>query len=136
MNVLLAQMHQAGQCSIGTCDFVRWSRHLEMVWDFELDKLHSREGYPYLIHWAERKHFHKTGFVRGDLLGLFEDYYYSRIPNGSQKRDDRLMARAETGITERMKRMVALSRKQIDLTKLLENDRHPTKEPNFAAFVK
>jgi len=135
LNLLLTRMGRAGQCTIGICDFVKWSRHRDMVWPFELDKLKSREGYPFLIHWAEHKPFHKTGFVRGDLLGFFEDYYYSRVPAGSWKRTYRLIRRAQTSIPERTRRVAALMRKRIDLRKLILQESHPTKEPNTTAFL-
>ncbi|MDX6767709.1 MAG: hypothetical protein SFU85_13080 [Candidatus Methylacidiphilales bacterium] len=135
LNLLLVQMQRRGECTLGLCDFVRWSIHREMVWDIELDRIRNRQGYPALIHWAGVKTFHKSGFIRGDLLGFYEDLYYGRISSGELKRNIRLIRRARGGSISRSARIMALLHKKIDFRKLLENERRPTREANPFAFV-
>lgn len=135
LNVVITQMQQEGKCTIGLCDFVRWSKNKKMVWDFELEQIENRTGYPVLIHWAEAKPVHKTGLTRGDLLSFFEDFYYSRIPQASWKRIYRLARRVRKHISARTMKIMALSKKTIDLRKLLEQEQHPTKEAHPFAFL-
>lgn len=135
MNLILAQLQQEGKCSLGHCDFVRYSIHKEMVWDFEIEQLKTPAGYPFLIHWAQEKPFHKTGMIRADLLGFFENFYYSRIPQGEWKRAYRLLRRARKEIRPGVLKLISLSRKRVDLEKLICSERNPGKEPDPTAYI-
>ena len=136
LNVLLPQMEQKGQCTLRTCNFVLWSRHPEKVGALERERLADRQGYPFLLHWAEAKSFHKTGFARGDLLGFYEDYYYARIPAGDWKRSYRLIRRAKASLTPRIRSALALTNHEIDLRKLIHLEKNPTKEANPFAHLR
>jgi|GEM_PF-348436 len=130
LNIVLVQMQREGRCSLALCDFTRWSRHPEILEAFSVGDLMSRRGHPFLIHWAEPKPFFKTGMVRSDLLGFYEDFYYSRIPQGQWKRSFRLLRRARSPkhLAPRLRAALKLNKLRIDLRQLLEQERNPGKE--------
>lgn len=136
LNVLLVQMRRRGECTLGLCDFVRWSIHREMVWDIELERIRARRGYPGLLHWAELKTSHKTGFIRGDLLGFYEDLYYSRIPDGEWKRNFRLLRRVRRQAPLRVRKIMEMTNKSMDFRELLRLEARPSKEANPYAFIR
>jgi hypothetical protein len=135
LNVLLRLMEQRGQCTVRTCDFVLWSRHPEMMDGLDIARLADRRGYPFLIHWAEAKSFCKSGFTRGDLLGFYEDYYYSRIPAGDWKRNLRLMRRARASLTPRIRAALVLSNYVFDPRKLIRLEKTPGKAADPCAHL-
>lgn len=135
LNVLLPQMEQRGQCTVRTCNFVLWSRHPEKLEALEVGHLAERRGLPFLLHWAEAKSFHKTGFTRGDLMGFYEDCYYARIPGGDWKRTHRLIRRAKACLTPRMRSALALTNHAIDLRQLIRLEKNPTREANLLAHL-
>lgn len=136
LNIVLGGMAQEGRCSLGICDFVRWSIHPEMVRSIDLGEIRERRGIPALLHWAERKSFFKSGLIRGDILGFFEDYYYSRITQGEWKRNCRLFRRARKQVPSRTLKLIALSGKKIDLLKLARAERRRAPEADTEAFIR
>lgn len=127
LNVLLPRMRREGRLSLAVCDFTCWSRHPEMLERFTVRDLQRRRGHPFLVHWAEWKPFFKTGLVRSDLLGFFEDLYYSRIPRGSWKRRFRLIRRArdERRLSPRMRKMLRFDQRSVDIRRLVWQERWP-----------
>jgi len=137
LNVLLPQMQRQGRCSLAVCDFTRWSRHPEKLEPFTVRDLEEKRGHPFLLHWAEWKPFFKTGMVRNDLLGFFEDLYYRRIPQGGGKRNFRLLRRArdEKRLQPRMRALMKLDQRRIDLKRLLEQESRPGTQAQIIPFT-
>lgn len=85
LNIVLAKKHQKNEAKVSPQKFMLWSDE-ENAAKVTLEKV--KEGkYPYLIHWAgSAKTPLVDKMVRGDILDFFQDYYYSKVPNGAFKK--------------------------------------------------
>lgn len=85
LNYLIAKKLQEKKLTVENKKFMLWGdsskiKNLEI--NAIIDKSNS---YPYLIHWAGRKHFLVKKMCRNDILEYFEKYYYSKILFGTFK---------------------------------------------------
>ncbi len=100
----------------------------------DIQRLERREGYPFLIHWAGRKSFYKASFFRSDLLRFYEDFYYSKIPNGNWRRRVHLGRRMRKEFA-RVKLVARMKKLQPDFRKLVQIEESPQKEPLAEAYL-
>lgn len=135
LNYLLTTMNRKGHLTLGSCPFVQWAHHREEMQALELEKLQSKEGYPFLIHWVGFKDFYKARYERGDLLGFFEDMYYARIPQGNWIRRNRLGRRFRKAL-KRLSWNGKLAKKYFNFRTLIRIDEAPAKYPQPDAYLR
>lgn len=60
----------------------------------DLDRIQSRQGFPFLIHWAGKKPPFLSSMNASKVLRFYEDYYYGKVPRGWAKRWPRVVSYA------------------------------------------
>jgi lipopolysaccharide biosynthesis glycosyltransferase len=135
LNFILAEKQRQNLASVGACNFVCWPTS-EITPQLQLEKLQKREGYPYLFHWAGVKPYFKSGLRRADVLGFYEDYYYSRIPEAARKRVRRLWERHQAAQPPVLRHLWKLQGRQSDFFKLWLAERKPKPEENRECFLR
>lgn len=77
-----------GDLSVARIPFMIWNPD-EMA-EFDIAKIDENSPYPKLIHWAGLRRPRMMDMPRADILSKFEALYYSRIPNGTIRRQARV----------------------------------------------
>ena len=89
LNYLLPTMDSKGLIKLAAEKIMQWSEGEEVA-SIDLDQLKRGNTYPYIIHWAGALRVsHLRAMTRPDILLFFEDYYYSKVPFGSAKKQVR-----------------------------------------------
>lgn len=127
-NFAITQKLRDGKCTIGTHDFVKFSADPHALEFIEVEQLKSRNGYPFLVHWAQGKAFFASSFLRPDILHFFENYYYAAIPNGTWKRRVRLARRFRHNMPRRWKIAFTMDGQEPDFQKLFLLEENPPKD--------
>lgn len=96
LNYLLPKLAHEGVVTLATEHFMVWSDGPEAR-AIDLEKLKAGDTYPFLIHWAGVLRVADLAQMsRADILLFFEDYYYSKVPNGNFKKQfRRLLAKID-----------------------------------------
>ncbi|GAB3301757.1 hypothetical protein [Hymenobacter tenuis] len=83
LNVILPIKSDQGQIKLLPDSYMLWSDG-EETHQLELKKVKEGSSYPYLIHYAgSKRHPHLKAMKRSDILIFFQNFYYSRVPNGN-----------------------------------------------------
>jgi hypothetical protein len=135
LNFVLAEKQRKGWCSLRPDHFVVW-KNSRIAAELSLEKIRRKEGYPMIFHWPGSKTYFKSGFVGGDLLHFYENYYYARIPFRPGKRLYRLWRRHQALYTPRVRRILQLRGVQPDFFKLLKAERNPRRAAEVDANLK
>ncbi|OWP61352.1 hypothetical protein CDA63_19885 [Hymenobacter amundsenii] len=86
LNVVLHRKVQNNEITIAAQQYMLWSDQ-ESISEIEIDDIKQGVKYPFLIHYAgSYKNEDISRMKRGDILSFFENYYYSKIPKGMQKK--------------------------------------------------
>ena len=94
LNVILPKKAQKKEISIATRNFMLWSDG-EPLKAVKLDLIKSGTTYPYLIHYAGSfKSEDIRKMIRPDILTFFQNYYFSKVPGGTFKKNNQLMVGA------------------------------------------
>lgn len=85
-NYLLPTLSTTNNLILGTAEFMMWSKST-IVADLELKDIQDGILQNGLIHWAGDKRVATlSGMTRKDILIFFQQYYYSKVPNGKLKK--------------------------------------------------
>jgi hypothetical protein len=126
LNYVVQKRSQEGRLKVGRLDYARWV-HDPTNADWRLERIRERVGYPILLHWAGVKPFTLSRMPRADILGFYEDFYYSRIPLARPKRLLRAWATNVVGAYGALRKSIHRCRVQLMPNKArgLANDRGP-----------
>jgi lipopolysaccharide biosynthesis glycosyltransferase len=84
LNYVLVKAAQQEKATIRYADFWIWP-DLPEAQQINLKAIRKKQGIPYILHWAGTKPVDFRKYKRYDILRFYEDYYYSRVPNGKWK---------------------------------------------------
>ena len=86
LNYLLPALAQQGKLKLAAVEFMWWSDGDE-VKDLTLEKIKAGNDYKHLIHYAGVTRIANLDkMTRPDILYFFQDFYYSKVPLGSLKK--------------------------------------------------
>jgi hypothetical protein len=88
LNYVVMKKHGRGALSVARIPFMVWNPD-EMA-NFQIARITADSPYPKLIHWAGLRRRRMSSMPRADILHMFEDHYYSKIPLGKARRLGRL----------------------------------------------
>jgi hypothetical protein len=85
LNYVLVKAAQQGKANIRYADFWIWPG-LPEAKSISLEGIRNKKGIPYILHWAGVKPVDFRRYQRYDILSFYEEFYYSKLPNGKLKK--------------------------------------------------
>ena len=104
LNYVLLKKAAQAELSIGAASFMRWP--LNGIDDIDLAKLATDSPYTEVIHWAGLSRPRLGSMIRADILRFFEDFYYSRVPLGTMKKQYRGVAGQAARLSGKVSRRI------------------------------
>lgn len=81
LNYVLEKLANAGRFELARAPLMWWApRDVDQL---DLQAMSKNSTYNRIIHWAGCKLYSKSPMPRADVLDFFEQFYYSKIPNGT-----------------------------------------------------
>jgi lipopolysaccharide biosynthesis glycosyltransferase len=81
LNYVFQKSAREGKLTLDWRAFMHLAR-TDYFWNVKLDTIKTKEAHPLLFHWAGQPKNFISLMRRGDLLGFFEQYYYSQVKYG------------------------------------------------------
>lgn len=107
LNYVILKKRDSGDISLGSVPLMRWTG--EGISDIDLDRLRANSPYRFVIHWAGMTSHSTAAMMRPDILGFFEDFYYSKVQFSGIKRAARRLKAPTTRLVTRVERRLGIA---------------------------